>query len=64
VTGTPQDLKEATLTFGYAPVSSFELRLEGRYDTSSEPTFLKAETPVAQYGSNQSEVAVQGVYKF
>jgi hypothetical protein len=64
VTGSPQDLKEATLTFGYDPVASFELRLEGRYDTSSEPTFLKAETPVVQYGSNQSEVAVQGVYKF
>lgn len=64
VTGTRQNLKEATLTFGYDPVASFEVRLEGRYDTSSEPTFLKATNPVAQYGSNQSEVAVQGVYKF
>ena len=64
VTGARQDLKEATLTLGYDPVSSFELRLEGRYDTSSEPTFIKAETPVVQYGSNQSEVALQGVYKF
>jgi hypothetical protein len=64
VTGIAQDLKEATLTFGYDPVPSFELRLEGRYDTSNEPTFLKAQTPVAQYGSDQSEVAVQGVYKF
>jgi Putative beta-barrel porin-2, OmpL-like. bbp2 len=64
VTGTPQDLKEATLTFGYDPVASFELRLEGRYDTSSQPTFVKAVTPALQYGSNQSEVAVQGVYKF
>ena len=64
VTGDRQDLKEATLTFGYDPVASFELRLEGRYDTSSEPTFVKAETPVVQYGSDQSEVALQGVYKF
>ncbi len=64
VTGAPQDLKEATLTFGYDPVASFEVRLEGRYDTSSEPTFVKAVTPAVQYGSNQSEVAVQGVYKF
>ena len=64
VTGAPQDLKEATLTFGYDPVASFELRIEGRYDTSSEATFVKAVTPAVQYGSNQSEIAVQGVYKF
>ncbi|MHB8813037.1 MAG: outer membrane beta-barrel protein [Steroidobacteraceae bacterium] len=64
VTGARQNLKEATLTFGYDPVASFELRLEGRYDTSSEPTFLKSLNPAPQYGSNQSEVAVQGVYKF
>ncbi|HEV2444031.1 MAG TPA: outer membrane beta-barrel protein [Steroidobacteraceae bacterium] len=64
VTGARQNLKEATLTFGYDPVASFELRLEGRYDTSSEPTFLKSVNPAPQYGSNQSEVAVQGVYKF
>jgi hypothetical protein len=64
VTGARQDLKEATLTVGYDPVASFELRLEGRYDTSNEPTFVKAETPAVQYGSDQSEVAIQGVYKF
>lgn len=64
VTGTAQDLKEATLTFGYDPVASFELRIEGRYDTSSEPTFVKTKTPSLQYGSNQSELALQGVYKF
>jgi hypothetical protein len=64
VTGARQDLKEATLTFGYDPIASFELRLEGRYDTSSEPTFVKAVRPVVQYGSNQSEVALQGVYRF
>ncbi|HEY7886898.1 MAG TPA: outer membrane beta-barrel protein [Steroidobacteraceae bacterium] len=63
VTGARQNLKEATLTFGYDPVASFELRLEGRYDTSSESTFLKSTNPVPRYGSNQSEVAVQGVYK-
>jgi hypothetical protein len=64
VTGDRQDLKEVTLTCGYDPVASFELRLEGRYDTSSESTFVKAETPGVQYGSDQSEVALQGVYKF
>lgn len=64
LTGTPQALKEGTLTFGYDPVASFELRLEGRYDSSSEPTFLESATPVARYKDNQSEIAVQGVYKF
>lgn len=64
ITGAPQSVKEGTVTFGYDPVSSFELRLEGRYDTSSEPTFVKGIRPVTTYGSNQSEVAAQGVYKF
>jgi hypothetical protein len=64
VTGAAQSLKEATVTFGYDPVASFELRLEGRYDTSSQPTFLKSLTPVASYSDNQSEVALQGVFKF
>jgi hypothetical protein len=64
LTGTPQSLKEGTLTFGYDPVASFELRLEGRYDTSSKPTFIDSTTPVVRYSGNQSEVAVQGVYKF
>ena len=64
VTGARQSLKEGTVTFGYDPVASFELRLEGRYDTSSEPTFLKAVNPAPDYGASQSEVALQGVYKF
>ena len=64
VTGTRQILKEGTITVGYDPVSDFELRLEGRYDTSSEPTFVKAVNPVTVYSGNQTEVALQGVYKF
>jgi hypothetical protein len=64
LTGTAQSLKEGTLTLGYDPVANFELRLEGRYDISSEQTFVKAVTPAVQYASNQSEVALQGVYKF
>ncbi|MGH8297937.1 MAG: outer membrane beta-barrel protein [Steroidobacteraceae bacterium] len=64
VTGTCQALKEGTVTLGYDPVASFELRIEGRYDTSNVPTFIEAETPVIRYGSGQSEVALQGVYKF
>lgn len=34
-TGTPQKLKEGTVTFGYSPVKSFELRIEG---ASTGPT--------------------------
>ncbi|MGH8288339.1 MAG: outer membrane beta-barrel protein [Steroidobacteraceae bacterium] len=64
VTGARQRLTEGTVTLGYDPVASFELRLEGRYDSSSEATFLESETPVAEYGSNQREIALQGVYKF
>jgi hypothetical protein len=64
VTGARQSLKEGTMTLGYDPVASFELRLEGRYDTSSESTFLKSVTPVALFSDDQTEVAVQGVYRF
>ncbi len=67
ITGTPQKLKEGTLTFGYSPVKSFELRLEGRYDSSDQSTFLKAiheggET--LEYADNQTEIAIQALYKF
>ncbi len=40
-TGTPQKLKEGTLTFGYDPVKSFELRIEARYDKSDKSTFIR-----------------------
>src|SRR5579864_7011100 len=66
-TGTPQKLKEGTVTFGFAPAKSFELRLEARYDWSDKSTFVK--TPVrgavpATFDDNQTELALQGVYKF
>ena len=64
VSGARQNLKEGTVTLGYDPVASFELRLEGRYDTSSEPTFVRSVAPVTLFSDNQTEVAVQGVYKF
>jgi hypothetical protein len=66
-TGTPQKLKEGTVTFGFAPVKSFELRIEARYDKSDQPTFVKridlAGNPV-EFDDNQTEFAVQGIYKF
>ena len=64
LTGARQNVKEGTVTLGYDPVASFELRLEGRYDTSSEPTLVKSVTPATLFSDNQTEVAVQGVYKF
>jgi Putative beta-barrel porin-2, OmpL-like. bbp2 len=68
-TGTSQKLKEGTLTFGYSPIKNFELRLEARYDTSDQSTFVKAihgvgDTAVLDYADNQTEVAIQGLYKF
>ena len=39
VTGTPEMIQEGTVTVGYSPIKSFELRLEARYDTSNQATF-------------------------
>lgn len=67
VTGTAQKLKEGTVTFGFDPVKSFELRIEGRYDKSDQATFVKTVTPAgaaATFDDSQSEFAVQGIYKF
>ena len=66
-TGTAQKLKEGTITFGFSPVKSFELRIEGRYDKSDQSTFVKTVTPgglAATFDDHQSEFALQGVYKF
>jgi hypothetical protein len=67
-TGIPQTLKEGTLTFGYDPIKNFELRIEGRYDKSNESPFLRAlpqtTDAAATFSDNQSEFALQGVYKF
>ncbi|HXZ60073.1 MAG TPA: outer membrane beta-barrel protein [Steroidobacteraceae bacterium] len=64
--GTGQTLKEATLTFGYAPVKSFELRVEGRYDKGQNDVFYRGNPNGAnpQLADNLSELALQGVYKF
>jgi hypothetical protein len=65
--GTPQKLKEGTLTFGYAPVKSFELRMEARYDKSDKATFVRMITNIGNanpLANSQTGVAVQGVYKF
>jgi hypothetical protein len=65
--GTPQKLKEGTLTFGYAPAKSFELRIEARYDKSDKATFVRSINTVATanpFADSQTGFALQGVYKF
>jgi Putative beta-barrel porin-2, OmpL-like. bbp2 len=66
-TGVAQTLKEGTITFGYDPVKNFELRLEARYDKSTEPTFVRniSESEDANpFANSQTGIAVQGIYKF
>jgi hypothetical protein len=67
ILGTAQKLKEGTVTFGYAPVKSFELRMEARYDKSDKSTFVRTitnHTSINPFADSQTGVALQGVYKF
>jgi hypothetical protein len=66
-TGIKQTLKEGTVTFGYDPIKSFELRIEARYDKSTDSgTFLRSITPGDSnpFANSQTEFVLQGVYKF
>ena len=64
-TGVNQTLKEGTLTFGYDPVKNFELRIEGRYDKSTQPTFVRKIQGVNQLlADSQTGFVLQGIYKF
>ena len=63
-TANAQTLKEGTLTFGYDPVKNFELRIEGRYDKSTQPTFVKKIQQGNQLADSQTGFALQGIYKF
>lgn len=64
--GPKQTLKEGTVTVGYAPAKSFELRAEFRYDKSgaNTPTFFRSATATKADSDNLSEFALQAVYKF
>ncbi len=66
LTGTQQKLKEGTVTFGYSPVKSFELRLEARVDKADNDTFFKTRDALAVGPDTDSltGIAIQGVYKF
>jgi Putative beta-barrel porin-2, OmpL-like. bbp2 len=69
VTGAEQTLKEGTITVGYSPVKSFELRAEFRYDKSgaNTPSFYKTRTAFdagTPDSDSLSGFILQGVYKF
>ena len=56
-TGRDQKLKEITLTVGYAPLKSVELRLEGRYD---DPNKVQS----AQLVPKTYQGWLEAIYKF
>ena len=62
VSGVGQNIKEATVTFGYAPSKNFELRLEGRIDKTPEDYFLKDTD--GSLTDTQSHILIEGLYKF
>ena len=62
--GPQEKIKEVTITAGYAPVKSFELRLEGRYDWSDKSTFATTVNGATTFVDHQTGIAVQGLYKF
>jgi predicted porin len=67
LTGSQQALKEGTITFGYAPVKSFELRAEFRYDKADQDTFFKTKDAIAAATPDTNSLsgfALQGVVKF
>ncbi|HVN41331.1 MAG TPA: outer membrane beta-barrel protein [Steroidobacteraceae bacterium] len=70
-TGIVQKWKEATLTFGYAPVKAVELRVEGRYDKSDKQAFVKSFATCGEdsycssdISDNQASFGVEAVFKF
>ena len=64
VTGGAQKIEEGTITAGYSPMKSFELRLEGRYDTSNRATFIYKTADFETFDTHQTGFAAQGIYKF
>jgi hypothetical protein len=67
LTGVAQTVKEGTITFGYDPIKSFELRLEARYDKSNQAGFVRvidSSGAPSELSNSQTGIALQGVYKF
>ena len=57
----PNTVREATLTFGYAPVKMFELRAEVREDRADKGLFAESNGLLSQ---TMTTYGLQGVYKF
>jgi hypothetical protein len=62
-------VNEETLTIGYAPVKSVELRLEGRVDSASLPAFFVGDGSVGGdenviYKKSQSTIELEALYHF
>jgi hypothetical protein len=60
-TGVRQNWREVTLTIGYAPIKSFEIRAETRRDFSNVHSFLDSNKMTAS--NNQQSYAVDALYK-
>jgi hypothetical protein len=64
-TGVSQKLKEGTVTLGYDPVKSFELRIEARYDKSDKSPFLRSLSHTNApntFADSQTEFALEGIF--
>ena len=64
VTGTAETIEEGTATLGYAPVKSFEARVEARYDRSNRATFEYKTPDTDSFDAHQTGFALQGIYTF
>lgn len=60
-TGVVQKWKEGTITLGFLPAKSFELRAEIRYDKSDVASFAK---PDGSASKSQTSYGLQALYKF
>jgi len=60
-TGVVQKWKEGTLTLGFLPAKSFELRAEIRYDKSDVASFVKAGGSTSK---SQTSYGLEALYKF
>jgi hypothetical protein len=65
---TANKVNEETLTIGYAPTKSVELRLEGRVDSASLPAFFVGDASIGDdttiYKKSQSTIELEALYKF
>ena len=61
-TGIEQKWKEGTVTLGFMPAKSAEIRLEVRGDDSSKASFVQTDN--GEIGKTQYSYDVEAIYKF